>query len=149
MNSQAERTVFAISRVIGSTEACAARGDGAMFAMLQAYYAFAAEAAGAAGGRFIKAMGDGVLLSFPIDRAVPAVEALRGFRERGTELWQAFDERCQVQVKVGAGTVQCGLMGAPGAERFDLAGSALNALFKAAWSEFYISPEVADLLTEG
>jgi len=107
------------------------------------------KAAAAADGRFIKAMGDIVLLSFPIDRAAAAIQELRSFQERGTKLWHFFDERCRVQVKVGAGTVQCGLMGAPGAERIDLVGNALNALFKATWSDFDISPGVAALLADG
>jgi class 3 adenylate cyclase len=148
MNSHAERMIFAISAVPGSTKACAARGDSAMFETLQAYYSIAAQAAVAADGRFIKAMGDGVLLSFPIDRAAEAIQELRTFQERSTMLWHSFDERCHVQVKVGAGTVQCGLMGAPGAEHVDLVGNALNALFKAAWTEFDISPDVAALLAD-
>jgi class 3 adenylate cyclase len=141
--------IFAISRVPGFTKACAARGDSAMFETLQAYYSIAAQSALPADGRFIKAMGDVVLLSFPIDRAATAIQELRSFQERGTKVWRLFDERCCVQVKVGAGTVQCGLMGAPGAERIDLVGGALNALFKAAWSDFDISPDVAALLADG
>lgn len=146
MGSHAERMLFAITQVPGSTKACIARGDAAMFDTLQAYYALAAEVATAAGGRFIKPIGDGVLVSFPADRAVAAVRALRTFQERGSTLWHSFDERCHVQLKVGVGMVHCGLMGAPGAERFDLVGDALNALFKAAWSDFYVSPELAALL---
>ena len=148
MNSHAERMIFAISGVPGSTEACATRGDSEMFETLQAYYSIAAQAAVAADGRFIKAMGDGVLLSFPIDRAVEAIHELRAFQKRSTMLWHSFDERCYVQVKVGAGTVQCGLMGPPGAERDDLVGNALNTLCKAAWTGFDISPDVAALLAD-
>jgi hypothetical protein len=61
----------------------------------------------------------------------------------------AFGFDLRVPLENGAGTVQCGLMGAPGAERIDLVGGALNALFKAAWSDFDISPDVAALLADG
>lgn len=146
MDSRAKRMLFAVSQVPGSTKACAARGDSEFFDTLQEYYSLAARTAESAGGRFIKPIGDGVLISFPEDQAAAAIQALRAFQERGTELWRSLDKRCYVQVKVGAGIVQCGLMGAPGAERFDLVGNALNALFKAPWSDFHISPDVAALL---
>ena len=142
-----DRLLFAVTQVPGSTLACAARGDAATFATLQAYYALAAHAAAGAGGRFIKGMGDGVLLAFPPDRAAAAVAALRAFQERATALWRGFDERCRVQIKVGAGVAQCGLLGSPGAARFDIVGDALNALFKAPWSDFHVSPDAAALLT--
>lgn len=143
---RAERLLFAVTQVRGSTVACSARGDAAMFALLLAYYALAAEAAAAVGGRFVKGLGDGVLLTFPGDRAGAVVHALRAFQERATALWRDFDERCRVQVKMGAGVLQCGALGAPGAERFDVVGDALNVLFKAPWSDFYISPPAAAVL---
>ena len=146
MDPHSERLLLAVTRVPGSTKACASRGDAAMFATLQAYYALAAEAARAASGRFIKPIGDGVLLTFPLDRANEAVRALRDFQERGTALWHGFDQRCHVQVKVGAGLVHCGLLGAPGEERVDVVGDALNTLFKAPWSDFSVSSDVAALL---
>lgn len=146
MVPHSERLLFAVTHVPGSTLACAARGDAAMFAMLQAYYALGAEAAARAGGRFVKGMGDGVLLTFPADRAGEAVPSVRAFQERATALWQGFDERCRVEVKVGAGVVYCGPLGPSGAVRFDVVGDALNVLFKAPWSGFHISPHAAALL---
>lgn len=142
---QAQRLLFAVTQVPGSTLACAARGDAAMFATLQAYYTLAAEAAGGVGGRFIKGIGDGVLLTFPPERAPAAVQALRAFQERANALWRGFDDRCRVQVKLGAGLLHCGPLGAPGAARFDVVGDALNALFKAPWSDFHVSPDAAAL----
>lgn len=96
-------------------------------------------------GRFVKPIGDTVLLTFPLERATQAIEALRGFQSRSTSLWRAFDERCRVRVKAGAGPVQFGLLGAAGAERFDIVGDALNSLFKAPWSDFDMSPDVTVL----
>jgi class 3 adenylate cyclase len=144
-----ERLLFAVTQVPGSTAACAARGDAAMFATLQAYYTLAAEAVAGVDGRFIKGLGDGVLLTFPPDRASAVVPALRGLQQRATALWHAFDQRCRVQVKLGAGVLQCGPLGAPGAGRFDVVGDALNALFKAPWADFHVSPEAAALVQGG
>lgn len=70
-----------------------------MFVVLEAYYAIAAEVTEAAGGRFVKAMGDSVLLAFPLDRTGAAVAALRELQQRGTTLWRRFDARCRLQVK--------------------------------------------------
>jgi hypothetical protein len=61
-------------------------------------------------------------------------------------MWRGFDERCRVQIKVGAGTLRCGPLGPPGAERFDIVGDALNSLFKAPWSDFSMTPDVTALL---
>lgn len=146
MPSSPEQLVIAVTHVPGSTKACARRGDVAMFDTLQAYYALAADAAAAAGGRVVKPIGDGILLSFPVVRASQAVEALRVFQERATALWRAFDPECTVQVKVGAGTVRSGRLGAPGDERYDLVGDALNRLFKAPWADFVVLPELETLL---
>ena len=145
MAPHVEQAILVLSHVPLSTKACADQGDAATFAVLQAYYTLAAEAAGAAGGRFIKPMGDGVLLTFPPDRAAAALEALRTFQQRGTALWQGFDARCHVQVKVGTGSVVVGMLGAPGEERLDVVGAALNALFKSPWQDFSVAPEVAAL----
>ena len=146
MTSGAEHLVIAVTHVPGSTKACARRGDVGMFDTLQAYYALAAEAAAAAGGRVVKPIGDGVLLSFPVHRASQAVEALRELQERATALWRAFDSKCSVQVKVGAGTVRSGRLGPPGDERYDIVGDALNQLFKAPWADFVVLQELKTLL---
>ena len=145
MHPHTERLILAVAHVREFTKASADRGDAATFAALQAYYLLAAEAAKTAGGRFIKPIGDGVLLTFPVERAAAAVEALRDFQRRASAAWRGFDGRCHVQVKIGAGSVICGLLGAPGDERLDVVGSALNALFKAPWQDFSVAPDVAAL----
>jgi len=145
MQPHTERLILAIAHVREFTRAAADRGDAATFSALQTHYRLAAEAAEAAGGRFIKPIGDGVLLTFPPERAAAALEALRGFQARATAAWRGFDPRCDVQVKIGQGSVVCGPLGAPGDERFDVVGSALNALFKAPWQDFSVAPDVAAL----
>ena len=138
--------VFAVTRVTYCTKACLAHGDSATFNQLSKYYALVAEAVEPVDGKVIKALGDGVLLTFPINRCREAVEALRELQKQTSELWHRFEERCHVQVKVGAGSLVCGPLGPPGAERFDVVGDALNQLFKAPWSDFELAPEVLELI---
>jgi class 3 adenylate cyclase len=135
-----------MTRVLASTKACASQGDEDMFALLSQFYKVVASEAAEAGGRLIKGMGDGTLLTFPASDPVAVVKILRGLQTKANSLWQQFDERCHVQVKVGIGTVVSGMLGPPGEERQDIIGDALNALIKAPWSNFEITPELADRL---
>jgi class 3 adenylate cyclase len=146
LQTSAEHLILALTHVPGSTAACAAHGDAETVAVLADYYALVADAAAAAGGRVVKVMGDAALVTFPGERAREAVESLRSLRVRGTSLWCGFDDRCRVEVKVGAGAVVCGQFGPPGEERPDIYGDALNRLFKASWAEFVLLPEVGVLL---
>lgn len=141
-----EHRVLALTRVPGSTAACAAHGDARTAAVLADYYALLADAAAAAGGQVLKVMGDAALISFPVGRARQAVDALRSAQASGTSLWRGFDERCRLELKVGAGEVVCGRFGPPGGERPDVYGSALNRLFKAPWAELVLAPELETLL---
>lgn len=56
-----------------------------------------------------------------------------------------FDERCHVQVKGPVGSVLAGMLGAPGEERFDVIGDALDQLFKAPWQDFDVSLQAGDV----
>ena len=145
MTLHQERLILAVAHVTDSTKACATAGDAAMSTILPAYYALAAEAVTAGGGMFVKTFGDGVLLTFPPDRARVVIEGLRKFQQAGTTLWQGLDARCRVQVKVAIGSLLCGLLGPPGDERLDVIGNALNVLFKAPWQDFVVSSEVLAL----
>jgi class 3 adenylate cyclase len=138
--------VFAITSVSAATAAGRAHGDLATAAVLSDYYALVAEAVAPSEGRVVKVIGDGVLVVFPLRRAKEAVGALRLLQSSATALWSAFDARCRIQVKVGSGRLASGAMGPPGAERFDIYGTALNDLFKAPWGDFVIMPELAVLL---
>jgi len=144
---QRQDAVLVLLAVAGSSAACTARGDLPTAHVLQAYYALAADATRAAGGRVIKVIGDGVLLTFPIGRAREAVSALQGMQRESAKLWTAFDPGCRVQLKMGAGPVVAGTMGPPDDQRFDVYGDTLNRLFKMPPEEFLISPEVRALLS--
>jgi len=141
-----EPLVFALVSVDGATAACRAHGDRETAQVLASYYALIAAAAAVADGRVVKVIGDGVLVVFPGSRPREAVAALRSLQAPATGLWSGFDPGCRVCIKVGAGPVAAGMMGAPGAEQFDVYGAALNDLFKAPGGEFVVMPELAAAL---
>jgi class 3 adenylate cyclase len=141
-----EDLIFALTSVSAATAAGRAHGDLESAAVLSDYYALVAAAVALGEGRVVKVIGDGVLIVFPIHRAKDAVNTLRALQSSATRLWSAFDTRCRVQVKVGSGPLAAGPMGPPGAERFDVYGTALNDLFKAPMGDFFITPELAQLL---
>ncbi len=142
-----EEFVFAIAAVDGSTRVGRTRPDLEMASVLSEYYALAAESLSSSQGRIVKVIGDGILVVFPVSRAREAVAALRRFQSSATALWSEIDPSCRTQVKVGVGTLATGPFGPPGGERFDVYGNALNQLFKVPAVEFFVTPELAALLT--
>jgi len=138
--------VFAISSVAGSTAACATHGNIAALAMSTKYYELGYESVRVAGGRVVKVLGDGILFAFPTARAADAVAMLKRFQQEGTEMWQAYDARCRVQVKASAGKLLETEVGPPGNEHDDLFGHALNMLFKLPAQEFVMTPELKALV---
>ena len=133
--------VFAIAHVTAATKVTVEKGDLLTAQQVNAFYTLAAETVRAAGGKVIKALGSGMLLTFPPARAHDALSALRSMQKSGTDLWQRFDSRCRVQVSVGFGRVVTGPFGPAGEERDDIYGNALNQLFKMPLEDFAVSPE--------
>ena len=140
------RLVLAVTGVAGATAACADHGDAPTLRVVRAAHAEVADAAAAAGGTVVKALGDGLLLAFPAERAREAVAALRVARERAGAVWRAFDARCEVQVRATVGTVLRGPLGPPGDARPDVYGDALNRLFKVPPAPLALTPELEALL---
>ena len=138
--------VLALVSVNGFTAACAEHGDRATLGVLSEYYAAVAASVRASGGRVVKVMGDGMLLAFSAAETQVALAALRSAQQEGNRLWQAFDARCGVAVRVSAGSVLVGTFGPPGDERPDLFGDALNQLFKSPTGPFVLTPQVEALL---
>jgi class 3 adenylate cyclase len=132
--------VFALVSVNGASAACATHGDAPTVEALANYYALVARSVADAGGHIIKVMGDGVLITFPIEQARAARAALESLQSEASRPWSAFDSRCHVVVKLGAGPLMRGRFGPPGHEREDVYGHALNELFKAAPGEFVVLP---------
>ena len=142
-----EDLVFAITSVTAASAAARGQGDLKTVAVLSKFYALVAENVSSSDGRVVKVMGDGVLVVFPAARARQAAEALRLVQSSGTALWSAFDARCRVQVRAGAGRLACGAMGPPGEQRFDVYGTPLNDLFKLPSGDFVTTSELASLLS--
>lgn len=140
---EVEELVFAITSVSAATAAGRAHDDLEMAAVLAEYYALVAEGIRRSEGRVVKVIGDGVLVVFPLARANDAVAALRAVQSSANARWADVDPRCRVQIKVGSGRLATGAMGPPGAERFDIYGTALNDLFKMPAGDFVITPELA------
>ena len=138
--------VLALASVDGAAAACAEHGDHATLAVLLEYYAVITASARTCGGRVVKVMGDGVLLTFPVERARDAVVALRSAQQETTRLWQTFDARCHVGVRVGAGRVLAGTFGPPGDARPDIFGDVLNRLFRVPPGAFVLTPQAEALL---
>lgn len=134
--------IFAIASVNGATAACAEVGDVTTVEEISKWYALAADVTRDAGGRVVKVIGDGVVLTFPPERAPDAVAALRTLQRHGSELWGRLDSRCRVQVKAGIGSVIAGAYGPPGQERDDIYGNALNQLFKLPPADLLLTPEL-------
>lgn len=143
-----ESLILALFSVDGATAACATHGDRATVAVLANYYARVAATIAPAAGQIIKVMGDGMLATFPPVDARAAETRCRQAQFESTELWQAFDPRCRVRVKLGAGTLVRGQIGPPGEERADVYGHVLNELYKAKGEEFLILPGLAALSNE-
>jgi class 3 adenylate cyclase len=141
--------VFGLTDVAWFTKACAAHGDARAVEFLRDYYALVAEAVRGAGGTIVKTLGDGVLFTFPRNRARNAVDALRSLGARANDVCRDFDAQCTFQVRMGVGTLLRGRLGPPGAEREDVIGNALNQLVKMRPQDFVLTPELDALLRSG
>ena len=141
-----EHLILALLSVDGTMAACADHGDAATLAVLSSYYALVAAASAESGGRVVKVMGDGMLIAFPIARAVDAVAACRQLRVVATGHWREFDARCNARVVMTAGPVLSGQFGPPGHEAPDLFGHILNQLFRAPAGEVVFLASIDALL---
>ena len=135
--------IVALLSVNGATTAAERHGDAAMVAALQRYYRVVAAALAAADGDVVKVMGDGVLATFPRERASEVVAALRRAQREATAHWQAFDAGCTVVVRATAGPMLRVALGPPGAERPDVYGATLNALWRLSGGDIVLAPALA------
>jgi class 3 adenylate cyclase len=117
--------------------------------LVDAYYERLAVAVHGGGGRVVKYMGDGALITFPTERADDAVLALLQAK-RNIDAWLAgehWDSR--LVVKVHTGTAIAGAFGAIGDKRFDIIGDAVNVAARLQTRSFAISAETFRLLSAG
>jgi class 3 adenylate cyclase len=101
-------------------------GDLELAETLDEFYRRVAAGVEAAGGRVVKYIGDAALLVFPesgVDRGIQGLLELKDQIDRfmGSRGWD-----CRLTAKAHFGTVIAGPFGPEGAERFDVAGKAVN-----------------------
>lgn len=148
--SRAEVTrVIAFVDIAGYTQNARNRPNLELAAFHDGYYSLVAEAGAASGGRVVKYLGDGALLTWPeagADRAVKAMLALRAAARR----WMAeAGWRCDLIVKVHCGDVVEGPFGPPGDRRHDVIGNAVAIAARLETRSFAISADAFRRLSPG
>ncbi|MBN2451593.1 MAG: hypothetical protein JXR77_14490 [Lentisphaeria bacterium] len=121
------RLVLALADIARFRRAAEGRPDREVFAFLDAFYRLAADHVARAGGKVVKAMGDGVLMVFSPDRAQEAVTELHALQHDAIGLWGKQGPPCEVMLKLHLGDVVAGPMQPEG--RFDVIGRAVCDLF--------------------
>ena len=140
-----ERLILAVVDVAEFMRASALHPDERTFEQLRRHYELVAREVAAERGRVVKFMGDAALLAFPPDDPAAVHARLERLRDESNRLWRPFGEGCTLLMKAGIGEVVVGLLGAPGDERPDVIGGAVNALFKARWNDYPVGAELREL----
>jgi len=112
------------------------------------FYALADRTLGQAGMRIIKFMGDAGLCVFPTERADEAVAALCTLTEQARSLAAEHGFDAYLNVNVHAGTILQGSFGAPGNERLDVIGKAVNVTARLGRRGVTLSAQAFRLLGE-
>jgi adenylate cyclase len=100
--------------------------DVALADTLDGYYERVGAAVGAAGGRVLKFMGDGILIVFEEDKVDGGVEALLDLKD-AIDRWMAERRwECRLVAKAHFGPVVAGPFGETGGKRYDVAGKTVN-----------------------
>ena len=103
----------------------------------------------AAGGKLIKPIGDAGLFVFPDDDPDRVVDALREMK-RDCDRWlTGMGYPDSMVVKARLGPVACGQVGAPGDERFDVYGVAVNRAADMRGRKFTLSADLVSCLKPG
>jgi len=90
------------------------------------YYELVATRIGAAGGRVVKFIGDGVLVVFEVEAADRGVGTLLALKSELDQYFAARGWDCRATIKAHVGSVIAGPYGAAGDKRFDVLGKAVN-----------------------
>jgi len=122
-----EERIVTLVDVAGFARLVRGRSEEEVFQMLDSFYREVEDLAGAAGGRALKYIGDGVLLSFPLDRAAAAVAYVESLPQELLSVWDDYGTTCKVHVKADVLSLAWGHMGRMGS--FDAIGDGLNQLF--------------------
>jgi adenylate cyclase len=141
-----QQVIMASVDIAGFAKATRAIGDVELFELLEAYYQLVGDGVARAGGRVIKFMGDGALVTFPVDAPAAAVEALRVVK-REVEAWLGEHPMGEwVAVRAHLGSVACGELGTADERRHDIIGHAVVELFRMRYAGFELSAALQEAL---
>jgi len=126
----------------GYTRYCLKNPDYEVFQLMADFFDLTGGIVNEAGGRFVKAIGDAGLAAFPIERADDGVRAFLKLKTEGEAMVSARGVRSVAVVKLHAGPVVAGTVGAPGDKRFDIYGKTVNTTALLESSGFAMSAQV-------
>lgn len=126
-----ETLIIALVDITNFAKQCRHKSDTETFIMLDRFYHAIADVVAPAGGRIVKGMGDGVLMTFPEAEAKDAADCLVALEERSRDLCSEFGEDCAARVHAHVGNVATGPLGPD--QHFDVVGMPVNELFMMPW----------------
>ena len=94
--------------------------------ILSGYFTITGEIISARGGKLIKTLGDAGLCVFLAEDADDGILALRDVQRVGDRWLATKSYKARTKVKVNAGPVAFGMVGAPGSQVFDVYGKTVN-----------------------
>jgi class 3 adenylate cyclase len=112
-------------------KACRDKSEHEIFSILDKFYTLVETEIEKFGGKVIKFMGDSALITFELDKAEDAKEAIKDLTVKSNDLWQEFSIDSKLKIKSDICNLICGEMGLH--KNFDVVGNDLNQLFMKDW----------------
>ena len=110
--------------------------------VMAGYFRLTGSILGESGGLLVKAIGDAGLGAFPAEDTERGVLAFLRLKEEGDAWLRELGIESKAVVKLHTGPVACGLVGAPGNERFDGYGKTVNTAAVLPANGFAMTPQV-------
>jgi adenylate cyclase len=128
------------------TKDASTREELAIAEIIDDYYERVGAHVAAAGGVVVKFIGDGALLTFPVERADDALTQLLELRQEVDQWLASRSWASRLIVKMHAGPVVAGDFGVRDSKRFDVLGNTVNVAARLP-RPFHLSPQVFRLLS--
>lgn len=126
----------------GYVRYCRNASDSDVLALMQGYFALTGGILADNGGLLVKCIGDAGLAAFRAEDADKGVRAFLDMKQAGDGWLSEQGVRSEGVVKLHLGPVACGMVGAPGRERFDIYGKTVNTAALLESNSFAMSPQV-------
>ena len=120
------RLLVAFTNFTGYTVQAEGLADLDVARVMDRYYQLAGARIGAAGGRVVKFIGDGMLAVFPKAQAERGVLALLDLKDAADRFMEERGWECRLLVNIGFGAVAEGRFGAAADRRYDVLGKTVN-----------------------